>query len=51
MIWGSVGGKLVCGGVTSALVAALFMWNDAVALDVITMVLSLVSIVYVWTNG
>ena len=43
--------KWVCGGVTSVLVAAIYMYNEAVCLDVITMVLSLGSMIYVWTNG
>ncbi len=43
--------KWLCGGITSLLVATLYMYNEAVCLDVITMVLSLASMVYVWTNG
>ncbi len=49
MAWWSA--RWVCGGVTSALLVSLYLWNDAVALDVVTMVLSLASLVYVWTNG
>ena len=78
--------KWLCGGLTSVLVAGLYLYNDAgkrgftgldrgkaadplhsrivsrgdpikplqfvaVCLDVITMVLSLASMIYVWTNG
>jgi len=44
--------KLACGGVTAGVLLAIYLWKDAgVALDMITMALSLISIVYIWTNG
>ena len=43
--------KLGCLGATAAALAALVVWNQQVGLDLITVVLSLVSLVYVWTNG
>lgn len=48
MEWNSA---YVCGGVTSLILACIYMWNQTLGLDILTMVLSLVSMIYVWTNG
>lgn len=43
--------KYICAGLTAIILASIYMWNEQIGLDIITMILSLVSIVYVWTNG
>ena len=43
--------KWICGGVTSAIVAGLFLWNQTIAMDMLTIFLSAASIVYIWFRG
>ena len=42
---------VICGGLTAAILAAIYFWNETLGLDIVTMILTLVAIVYVWTNG
>ena len=43
--------KWICGALTTVILGSIYLWNDTLGLDIITMVLSLASIIYVWTNG
>jgi hypothetical protein len=47
----SFGTKCFCGALSAGILASIFAWNETLGLDILTMVLSLASIVYVWTNG
>ena len=42
---------IICGSATTAILGAVYFWNETIGLDLVTIILSLIALIYVWTNG
>ena len=44
-------GSIICGSATAAILGAVYYWNETIGMDLVTIILSLIALIYVWTNG